>query len=109
MKNILFTIGLLALSLNISTQDQEYTNAVAITSKNSITGKMENHYVHTGNTKAILPVYRFLRVDRLTETVLSCRYRTFKPTFAPDSPECNPLPDKEAVEGYGCVLTYEYK
>ena len=80
MKNILFTIGLLALSLNISTQDQEYTNAVAITSKNSITGKMETHYVHTGNTKAILPVYRFLRVDRLTETV--SRYNGTRRKFA---------------------------
>ena len=40
--------------------------------------------------------------------VSSYRYRAFMPTFDPNSPTCEPLPDEKAVEGYGCILTYKY-
>ena len=37
------------------------------------------------------------------------RYRAFMPTFDPESQEQKPLPDKDSVAGFGCVLIYQLR
>lgn len=40
------------------------------------------------------------------EAIIHSRYKSFMPTFDPEATECVPLPDDQAIAGYGNVLIF---
>jgi len=73
-------------------------------------GKKEN--VLDGRTRGILShfaiyatsIAKALGVQSPEQFMLS-RHCAFKPSFASESTECVPLPDEQAIPGYGCIIT----
>jgi hypothetical protein len=46
-------------------------------------------------------------LDRILASELGVqRYAAYMPTFASDAEQCIPLPEKDSVPGFGCLLTY---
>jgi len=41
--------------------------------------------------------------------LMMSRHYAFKPTFDPEAQECKPLPEKESVPGYGCLVACALK
>jgi hypothetical protein len=40
----------------------------------------------------------------LPKSILLSRHHAFKPSFDPKDTECKPLPDDQAIPGYGCLM-----